>query len=288
MAQACFKSWFVDFEPTRTKMAALAAGGSEEDLNLAAMSAISGKSAQALATLKATNPESYANLHSTASLFPSRLEMSELGEIPEGWGYKSAETLYDIAIGKTPPRKESQWFSRNPADIKWLSIKDMGNNSVFTGDTSEYLTSKAVAKHNVKIVPAKTVLLSFKLTVGRVQIASDEICTNEAIAHLKQKEKSPDHIWTYCYLKQFDYSKLGSTSSIATAVNSQTIKKMPVLCAGEELLRRFMVAMENVFSEIVGNEKQSQTLTQLRDSLLPKLLSGEISVDATTQASEAV
>src|SRR5690606_34156909 len=85
MAQAIFKSWFVDFEPVKAKIAALEAGGSEEDALLAAMQAISGKGEAELTRLEAEQPEQYAELRATAELFPSAMQDSELGEIPEGW-----------------------------------------------------------------------------------------------------------------------------------------------------------------------------------------------------------
>ncbi|EHF9195132.1 hypothetical protein J1H87_002690 [Salmonella enterica subsp. enterica serovar Corvallis] len=85
MAQALFKSWFVEFEPVKAKMAALEAGGSQEDATLAAMTAISGKDADALAVFEREHPEQYAELKTTAELFPSAMQESELGEIPVGW-----------------------------------------------------------------------------------------------------------------------------------------------------------------------------------------------------------
>src|SRR5690606_14051364 len=94
MAQAIFKSWFVDFEPVKAKIAALEAGGSEEDALLAAMQAISGKGEEELTRLQAEQPEQYAELRATAELFPSAMQDSELGEIPVGW---KAGMLSDIA-----------------------------------------------------------------------------------------------------------------------------------------------------------------------------------------------
>src|SRR5690606_12699819 len=85
MAQAIFKSWFVDFEPVKAKIAALEAGGSEEDALRAAMQAISGKGEEELTRLQTEQPEQYAELRATAELFPSAMQDSELGEIPEGW-----------------------------------------------------------------------------------------------------------------------------------------------------------------------------------------------------------
>lgn len=107
---------------------------------------------------------------------------SELGMIPEEWKVGRADDFYQINIGKTPPRKEHKWFSTNPADKIWVSIANMGNSGIFISDSSEYLTKEAVDRHNIIMVPRNTILLSFKLTVGRVAIADKELTTNEAIA----------------------------------------------------------------------------------------------------------
>ena len=137
-----------------------------------------------------------------------------------------ADEYFDISIGKTPPRKEPQWFSTNPQDVTWVSISDMGTCGLYISSSSEQLTREAVERHNVKIVPDNTVLLSFKLTVGRIAITNGEMTTNEAIAHFKTDKKEINE-YLYCYLKCFNYQTMGSTSSIATAVNSKIIKGMP-------------------------------------------------------------
>ena len=85
IAQAIFKSWFVDFEPVKAKIAALEASGSQDDALLAAMQVISGKDPQQLTQLQTDNPEHYTTLRATAELFPAGMQESELGEIPEGW-----------------------------------------------------------------------------------------------------------------------------------------------------------------------------------------------------------
>lgn len=129
-----------------------------------------------------------------------------------------ADEYFDISIGKTPPRKEAQWFSMNPTDCIWVSISDMGRCGMYIADSSEYLTHESVDKFNIKVVPDNTVLLSFKLTVGRVAITDGAMVTNEAIAHFKT-DKPEINEYLYCYLKDFNYQTMGSTSSIATAVN---------------------------------------------------------------------
>ena len=85
MAQAIFKSWFVDFEPVKAKIAAIEAGEDAEGITRAAMSAISGKTDEELDQLQAEQPEYYTQLKTTAELFPAAMQDSELGEIPEGW-----------------------------------------------------------------------------------------------------------------------------------------------------------------------------------------------------------
>ena len=196
--------------------------------------------------------------------------------VPEGWEKRQAQDFFDITIGKTPPRSESQWFVKGTEGIPWVSISDMGNN-MFIFTTSEALTSDAVNKHNVKIVPRGTILLSFKLTVGRVSIASTEMCTNEAIAHFKiEKDYMREYI--YCYLKNFHYDSLGSTSSISRAINSKMVKAIPVILPYRSLLEKFSTVAAPLFENIFIKQKEIIKLTEARDRLLPKLMNGELEV----------
>lgn len=202
---------------------------------------------------------------------------SELGMIPEGWKVGRADDFYQINIGKTPPRKEHKCFSTNPADKIWVSIANMGNSGIFISDSSEYLTKEAVDRHNIIMVPRNTILLSFKLTVGRVAIADKELTTNEAIARfILSDDKYMEYL--YLYLKNFDYNSLGSTSSIATAVNSKTIKGMQMLQPSDKIIDAFHIQVNPIFEKIRSLTKESSRLSLLRDTLLPRLMSGELEV----------
>ncbi|HDV7261844.1 TPA: restriction endonuclease subunit S, partial [Mannheimia haemolytica] len=216
IAQAIFKSWFVDFDPVRAKAQAILDGKTSDEANLSAMAVFSGKAIEDLSQTE------YQELWEIADAFPS--EFGDEG-LPIGWKFNQADNLFDVGIGKTPPRKESEWFSDNANDTEWISIKDMGNQGLFITESSEYLKVEAVDKFNIKRIPENTVILSFKLTVGRVSITTKETTTNEAIAHFKIPSSSNlSSEFLYCYLKNFDFNNLGSTSSIATAVNSKMIK----------------------------------------------------------------
>ena len=188
-----------------------------------------------------------------------------------------ADEFFNITIGKTPPRKEPEWFSEESINTKWVSISDMGNCGLYISDSSEYLVPEAISKFNVTVVPDNTVLLSFKLTVGRIAITDGSMTTNEAIAHFKtdKKEINP---YLYCYLKRFNFQTLGSTSSIATAINSKIVKAMPFVIPSNDELAKFNKLALPSFEMIKSNLKENQSLSSIRDSLLPKLMSGEIDV----------
>lgn len=188
-----------------------------------------------------------------------------------------ADEYFDISIGKTPPRKEPQWFSFNSSDVTWVSISDMGSCGLYISSSSEQLTPEAVVRHNVKIVPDNTVLLSFKLTVGRVAITDGEMTTNEAIAHFKTENKAINE-YLYCYLKKFNYQTMGNTSSIATAVNSKIIKEMPFIVPVGSELAEFHKFAAPMFALIKSNLKEIERLAVIRDTLLPRLMSGELDV----------
>ena len=224
IAQALFKSWFVDFDPVRAKVQALSDGLNLEQAELAAMQAISGKTPEELTALSQTQPERYAELAETAKAFPCEMVEVDGVEVPKGWEYKPADELFDIGIGKTPPRKETEWFSTNPDDMQWVSIKDMGNSGVFITESSEFLTTE----------------------------------------------------YLYLFFQQFDFNSLGSTSSIATAVNSKTIKGIEILIPNEELIKAFQMKISNIFAQIKNLTMENKNLVKTRDLLLPKLLNGSI------------
>ena len=192
--------------------------------------------------------------------------------------YKQADEIANITIGKTPPRSKRDCFTYNEDDIKWLSISDLGKCGIYAWNTSEKLTEKAVNKYNVKVIPENTIVLSFKLTIGRIAITANKMATNEAIAHFNLIDNDMIY-YLYSYLKNFDYSKLGNTSSIATAVNSKIIKAMPIGVPDKTMILEFNNKVKPLFEKIKLNEAQNETLTQLRDTLLPRLMNGEIDLE---------
>ena len=211
--------------------------------------------------------EQFGNFKALAESSTANTDFSSL---PDGWTIENAVHSFDISIGKTPPRSEPEWFTSNQTDNVWISIADMKTNSPFIFKSAEYLTNEAVKKHNVKIVPANSVLLSFKMTVGRVAIVTNEVTTNEAIAHFPCTKENL--FFVYCYLKNFNYGYLGSTSSITTAINSKIIKEMPFLMPSKKELDLFNRKVSGLFEQLKYISKELDILEELSKMLLPQLL----------------
>jgi type I restriction enzyme S subunit len=253
ITQALFKSWFIDFDPVRAKMAGEKPLGMDNE---------------------------------TASLFPDSMDETELGLIPTSWDVLPASELFEIGIGRTPPRKEPEWFSKDNIGVPWVSIRDMGTFGVFSQFTSECLTEEAVSKFRVPIVPAHTVLMSFKLTVGKLCITDRPLVTNEAIAHFRvPTEGRLDSNYAYLWLSSYDMRTLDSTSSIGTATNSGVIRNIKFLVPSEGVLVKFQKTIEPIFKNLQLLQEQSAILAEIRDSLLPRLVSGELQIPEEMLAS---
>lgn len=209
--------------------------------------------------------------------FPGYEKVKVVDSVPEGWSKNRVDYFFDITIGKTPSRAKQQWFVDGELGIPWLSISDMGNSGVFIFKTSEGLTEEAVQKYNMKIVPSGTILVSFKLTIGRVSIATTDMCTNEAIAHFYIKNDYQRE-YTYFYLKNFQYDTLGNTSSISKAVNSKIIKAMLFIMPDEKTCWLFSKQVSPILNEIKNKQLICIKIAEARNRLLPKLISGELEV----------
>ena len=178
MAQAVFKSWFVDFDPVKAKIAALEAGSSDEDALLAAMQAISGKGEEELTRLQAEQPEQYAELRATAELFPSAMQESELGEIPEGWEVVTLSAAVDLIGGGTPKKSEPSFWN---GDICWFSVKDApSDGNVFVVDTEEKITQEGLNHSSTKLLPIGTTIITARGTVGKLALTGVSTAMNQS------------------------------------------------------------------------------------------------------------
>ena len=212
MAQALFKSWFVDFEPVKAKITALEAGGSQEDAMLAAMTAISGKDSDALVVFEREHPEQYAQLKATAELFPAAMQDSELGAIPKGWGVASISEMGKVTCGKTPSKKEPEYYG---SDVPFIKIPDM-HGQLFVLKTNEYLSEAGSKSQLKKLVPANSICVSCIATIGVVSITNEPSHTNQQINSVTPHKSSLLYYLYFCMLGLKDHLHILGSAGSAT------------------------------------------------------------------------
>ena len=135
---------------------------------------------------------------------------------------RSFDEVFDLQLGKTPSRKEFKYWCTN--DHKWVSVADMGRYDRFTSSTSEYISNEAILDTGIKIVPKGTVIMSFKLTIGRTSITNEDIYTNEAIvAFLSKKVEYINNDYLRLYLSTYDWSSGKMNAVKGMTLNSTSI-----------------------------------------------------------------
>ena len=209
--------------------------------------------------------------------FPGYETAEFVGGVPKDWKFEKVGERYNITIGKTPPREEANWFTKNEEfSTDWSSIADI-RKGMFLQRTSEQLTNEAIDRFHIVKLPKRTILLSFKLTVGLVAITTQEFTTtNEAIAHFICQQSELEYL--YMFLKNYDYNRLGNTSSIGNAINSKIIRKMDLVVPTKKVLELFHNKTKCMFDEIEKVQIINSKIEIIRDSLLPRLMSGKLEV----------
>ena len=272
MAQAIFKSWFVDFEPVKAKIAALEAGGSEEDALLAAMQAISGKSEAELTRLQAEQSEQYAELRATAELFPSAMQDSELGEIPEGWGVDHLSELVQfnprrsLKKGTLAPYLDMKNVPTSGHLAEDVVLREMNSGTKFVnGDT-------LLARITPCLENGKTAYVDF-LDSDQVGWGSTEYIV------MRSQEPYPESM-SYFIARDGNFRQHAIQSMTGTSgrqrANAKALAELPWLIYPRRLTEAFDRIAAPYLKLAKSHGNQSKSLSAIRDSLLPKLLSGEL------------
>ena len=288
MAQAIFKSWFVDFDPVYAKKFALEAGRSQQQAEQAAMAVIAGvctpkESATQFKEMNAKLDEKLAkmskgqvkHLTNTASLFPSELKDSPLGPLPTSWSCKSIKEIANVVCGKTPSKKIKTYFS---GKIPFIKIPDMYNKT-FVFNTEDSLTEEGKISQDAKTIPPKSICVSCIATVGLVSMNATESQTNQQINSIIPKKVQYIY-FIYLFMKSpYTFTLLRTMASGGTAtmnLNTKDFSNITVKMVSEDLISEFHDFITPFFEKIFINQLQIQNLEKIRDTLLPKLLSGDI------------
>ncbi len=180
------------------------------------------------------------------------------------WKIKKLGDVCEINIGRTPERGNSKmWDKEKKTENVWLSIADLNNaEDGYISDSSEYVSDNAVPK--MKLVKANTLLMSFKLTIGRCAITKRELFTNEAIAALPIIDKDLDLFFLKYYLENFDWAKLteGDVKVKGKTLNKEKLKEVPITVPPREEQKRIVKILDEKIAQLETIKTNAQTNLQ--------------------------
>jgi len=271
IAQAIFKSWFIDFEPVRAKIAAKQEGNDPE---LAAMCAISGKSE---VEIQQMSEDDFAELQASAALFPDELVESELGEVPKGWEISKISKIGKVITGKTPSSKiensfaEKGTFFITPTDI---------DTEVFVTNTNRYLSEHGeIAIKNSKVDEGSLCITCIGSQMGKVVITPKSAFTNQQInSILLFNSTLRNYIFLNLRQRRDEIFLIGSGGSTMPIINKSTFESLNMILPDLALIRKFDNFISPFFNNILSNSVENIELKNMRDALLPELLAGKINV----------
>lgn len=280
IAQALFKSWFIDFDPVRAKIEARQEG---KDPVLAAMCVISGKSEEELQQMA---EDDFAELQATAALFPDEFVDSELGEVPKGWEITNINAVTaSIFSGGTPSTKEVTYWN---GEIPWLSSGETRNKIIVS--TEKSITVTAVKKSSTKLAIFGDILIASAgqgHTRGQTSFNAIECYINQSIVALRANDKVSPYWLYYCLEPRYDEMRSVSDShSSRGSLTTKLLASMPVILPTQKLVVSFDKVINPMLAQQVKNAKEIKMLADTRDALLPKLISGDIEVFSSVSETE--
>lgn len=242
IAQALFKSWFVDFDPVRARQEGRAPEGMDE---------------------------------AAAALFPDSFEESELGRAPRGWPVTAIGDVVECVGGGTPDTKNASYWE--PGEFCWTTPKDLsGNQSPVLLTSERKLSAKGLAKVSSGLLPAGTLLLSSRAPIGYLALAQVPLAINQGyIAMLPGSRLPPLYMLFWCRLNM-DAIKGRANGSTFMEISKKAFRPIPALVPPASIVEAFCDVAGALFERLVENERQAQTLATLRDTLLPRLISGQL------------
>ena len=247
IAQALFKSWFVDFDPVRAKAQALSDGLSLEQAELAAMQAISGKTPEELTALLQTQPDLYAELAETAKAFPCEMVEVDGVEVPKGWvGKRIDEVIQKIPVGK-------KYSSKIAFSEGLVPILDQGRAGVIG-----YHNDKPGVKASIE-----DPIIVFANHTCYMRLISYDFSAIQNVFAFKGKE---------CNLYWLYLATLGKQEFVEYKGHFPDFLIKEIIVPPEELTELFGKYVKENFSKIFINDRENSSLAKIRDLLLPKLL----------------
>ena len=242
IAQALFKSWFVDFDPVRAKQEGREPEGMDAD---------------------------------TAALFPDSFEESELGLIPEGWIQVPFTDTVNVIGGGTPKTSMPEYWN---GKIPWFSVVDAPQISdVFVIDTQKHISEQGLNNSSTKLLATGTTIISARGTVGRLALVGRQMAMNQSCYGLRGK--AGDSFFTYFSTYRLIASlKQRSHGSVFDTITTNTMSGVYIIYPDKSVIHAFETLLKPVMDRLLNNLEHIKTLTSLRDTLLPRLISGQLRI----------
>jgi len=277
IAQALFKSWFIDFDPVRAKVQALSDGLSLEQAELAAMQAISGKTAEELTALSQAQSERYAELAETAKVFPCEIVEVDGIEVPRGWEIKPLPEIIDFLEG---PGIRNWQYTDEEDGIKFINIRCIQNGDLTLTTANKITKEEAFGKYKHFQLEEDDIVVSTSGTLGRFAFVRKEhlpLSLNTSVIRFRPiKNKS-----TLGFIAGFVENQLQHELEIRASGSAQRnfgpthLKQISLLLPNFKLLELHQKYASSLFEKRKQLLSEIDVLKDTRDLLLPKLLNGE-------------
>jgi type I restriction enzyme S subunit len=248
IAQAIFKSWFIDFDPVKKKMAREKPAGMDTQ---------------------------------TYELFPDAFEESELGLIPKGWEVRRIASLCKTLLGGTPSRTRDEFWG---GDIPWINSGKVNDSRVTTA--SEYITQLGLEKSATKLLPKGTTVIAITgATLGQFSRLEIDSCANQSVVGILGSDDASNEFIYFNIKNGIQRLISAQTGGAQQHINKEDVNSFLVIYPGKKLMKAFTAAVTDTFAAIGVLSMQSINLSKIRDSLLPRLVSGELQVPGEMLAS---
>lgn len=252
MARAIFKSWFVDFDPVRAK---------------------------------AEGRQPFGMDAATAALFPDSFQNPPLGKIPKGWAVGKLGDLVEIIGGGTPKTSVPEFWD---GDIPWYSVVDAPTSSdTFVVDTKKGISKAGLENCSATILPEKTTIISARGTVGKLALVGVPMAINQSCYALRAIDGKCDFFTYFLLLDKTPDLSQSTHGTVFDTITRDTFKVVDTVTPAVSVKLAFENAIQPLMERVLLNVKESRTLAAIRDTLLPKLISGEIRVRDANHVLEA-
>ncbi|BDM64268.1 hypothetical protein NFHSH190041_17200 [Shewanella sp. NFH-SH190041] len=200
--------------------------------------------------------------------------------IPEGWDIKTIKDFGKVITGKTPPKKVEDAYSEQ--GVPFVTPSDI-DSDVFVNETKRFLSESGVETVKKNLLPEDSICVTcIGSQMGKAVISPSLAISNQQInSVVVAKEYERNILFVNLRRRHEEIFLVGSSGSTMPIINKSMFEKLAVLTPSEALIQSFDKAVSALLNKIHQNAQENQTLSSLRDTLLPKLLSGEIELDVS-------